>query len=145
MAKKPISTAPLTFVEIVMRADAETIKAAYEARLKVDALLKEREEAYRRIAELENQVEVIMGEPGVFVFPEPPLPVAGIAKRQPQQQRKRKRRRSPRQHRLRQRQQQRQALRQTRPAPPLLRAKKNHQQLLQIRVNPDHHPVPDTF
>lgn len=81
MAKKPISTAPLTFVEIVMRADAETIKAAYEARLKVDALLKEREEAYRRIAELENQVEVIMGEPGVFVFPEPPLPVAGIAKK----------------------------------------------------------------
>lgn len=81
MAKKPISTAPLTFVEIVMRADAETIKAAYEARLKVDELLKEREEAYRRIAELENQVEVIMGEPGVFVFPEPPLPVAGIAKK----------------------------------------------------------------
>ena len=48
MAKNPISTAPLTFVEIVMRADAETIKAAYEARLKVDALLQEREEAYRR-------------------------------------------------------------------------------------------------
>ncbi|HOG51213.1 MAG TPA: hypothetical protein PKY10_11550 [Lentisphaeria bacterium] len=80
MAKKPIPTAPLTFVEIVMRADAETIKAAYEARLKVDALLKEREEAYRRIAELENQVEAVMGEPGVFVFPEPPLPVAGMAK-----------------------------------------------------------------
>ena len=80
MAKNPISTAPLTFVEIVMRADAETIKAAYEARLKVDALLQEREEAYRRIAELENQVEAIMGEPGVFVFPEPPLPVAGSAK-----------------------------------------------------------------
>ena len=80
MAKNPISTAPLTFVEIVMRADAETIKAAYEARLKVDALLQEREEAYRRIAELENQVEAIMAEPGVFVFPEPPLPVAGSAK-----------------------------------------------------------------
>jgi len=80
MAKNPISTAPLTFIEIVMRADAETIKAAYEARLKVDALLQEREEAYRRIAELENQVEAIMGEPGVFVFPEPPLPVAGIVK-----------------------------------------------------------------
>jgi len=80
MAKNPISTAPLTFVEIVMRADAETIKAAYEARLKVDALLQEREEAYRRIAELENHVETIMGEPGVFVFPEPPLPVAGIVK-----------------------------------------------------------------
>ena len=40
MAKNPISTAPLSFVEIVMRADAETIKAAYEARVKVDGLLK---------------------------------------------------------------------------------------------------------
>lgn len=79
MAKTPLSTMPLTFVEIVMRADAETIKAAYEARLKVDALLKEREEAYRRIAELESQVEAVMGESGVFVFPEPPLPVAGFA------------------------------------------------------------------
>ncbi|MDD4097438.1 MAG: hypothetical protein PHC30_01580 [Lentisphaeria bacterium] len=78
MAKAPLSTAPLTFVEIVMRADAETIKAAYEARLEVDAVLKEREEAYRRIAELENQVETIMGGPGVCIFPEPPLPVAGF-------------------------------------------------------------------
>lgn len=78
MAKKPLASTPLTFVEIVMRSDAETIKAAYEARLQVDTLLKEREEAYRRIADLENQVETIMGEPGVFVFPEPPLPVAGI-------------------------------------------------------------------
>ena len=54
MAKTPISTAPLSFMEIVMRADAETIKAAYEARVKVDGLLAEREAAYRRIAELEN-------------------------------------------------------------------------------------------
>ena len=53
MAKNPISTAPLSFVEIVMRADAETIKAAYEARVKVDGLLAEREAAYRKIAELE--------------------------------------------------------------------------------------------
>ena len=45
MAKKPISTEPLSFVEIVMRADAETIKAAYEARVKVDGLLAERDEA----------------------------------------------------------------------------------------------------
>ena len=78
MAKNPISTAPLSFVEIVMRADAETIKAAYEARVKVDGLLAEREAAYRRIAELEQQVETIVGEQGVFVFPEPPLPVAGF-------------------------------------------------------------------
>ena len=79
MAKPPISTAPLSFMEIVMRADAETIKAAYEARVKVDGLLAEREAAYRRIAELENQVDQIIGEPGVFAFPEPPLPVAGYA------------------------------------------------------------------
>ena len=78
MAKTPISTVPLSFMEIVMRADAETIKAAYEARVKVDGLLAEREAAYRRIAELENQVDQIMGEPGVFNFPEPPLPIAGF-------------------------------------------------------------------
>ena len=78
MAKTPISTAPLSFMEIVMRADAETIKAAYEARVKVDGLLAEREAAYRRIAELESQVDQIMGEPGVFNFPEPPLPIAGF-------------------------------------------------------------------
>ena len=78
MAKNPISNAPLSFVEIVMRADAETIKAAYEARVKVDALLAEREAAYRKIAELEQQVENVIGEQGVFVFPEPPLPVAGF-------------------------------------------------------------------
>ena len=78
MAKNPISTAPLSFVEIVMRADAETIKAAYEARVKVDGLLAEREAAYRKIAELEQQVEEVIGEQGVFVFPEPAMPVAGF-------------------------------------------------------------------
>ena len=79
MAKTPISTAPLSFVEIVMRADAETIKAAYEARVKVDGLLEEREKAYRRIAELEGQIDSLLGGPGTFVFPEPPLPVAGFS------------------------------------------------------------------
>ena len=78
MAKNPIGNAPLSFVEIVMRADAETIKAAYEARVKVDGLLAEREAAYRRIAELEEQVETVIGEKGVFVFPEPPMPGAGF-------------------------------------------------------------------
>jgi len=78
MAKQPKNAAPLTFVEIVMRADAETIKAAYEARVKVDGLLAEREEAYRRIAELEEQVESVVGEKGVFAFPVPPIPVAGM-------------------------------------------------------------------
>lgn len=78
MAKNPISTAPLSFVEIVMRADAETIRAALDARVKVDGLLAEREAAYRKIAELEQKVEEVIGEQGVFVFPEPPLPVAGF-------------------------------------------------------------------
>lgn len=78
MAKTPKNLEPLSFVDIVMRADAETIKAAYEARVKVDELLAQREEAYRRIAELESQVEVVIGEEGVFAFPPPPLPVAGL-------------------------------------------------------------------
>ena len=80
MAKNPVNGQPLSFVEIVMRADAETIKAAYEARVKVDGLLAEREEAYRKIALLEQKVDEIIGEPGVFVFPEPPMPVSGFAK-----------------------------------------------------------------
>ncbi|NLF93649.1 MAG: hypothetical protein GX564_07145 [Oligosphaeraceae bacterium] len=80
MAKPPRENKPLSFVEIVMRADAETIRTALEARIKVDELLAEREQAYRRIAELEAQVEELVGEPGVFVFPLPPLPVAGFSK-----------------------------------------------------------------
>ena len=83
MAKNPVNGQPLSFVEIVMRADAETIKAAYEARVKVDGLLAEREEAYRKIAMLEQKVDEIIGEPGVFVFPEPPMPVSGFAKPTP--------------------------------------------------------------
>ena len=83
MAKNPVNGQPLSFVEIVMRADAETIKAAYEARVKVDGLLAEREEAYRKIAMLEQKVDEIIGEPGVFVFPEPPMPVSGFAKPAP--------------------------------------------------------------
>jgi hypothetical protein len=80
MARASIASTPLSFVEIVMRADAETIRAALDARIKVDELLIEREQAYRRIAELEGQVEELMGEPGVFVFPAPPLPVAAFGK-----------------------------------------------------------------
>ena len=41
-------------------------------------LLEEREAAYRRISELEEQVEGIVGEEGVFPFPEPPVPVAAF-------------------------------------------------------------------
>ncbi|MFA6816229.1 MAG: hypothetical protein WCS73_08050 [Lentisphaeria bacterium] len=74
--KKKIANTPLSFVEIVMRADAETIKAALEARVKVDGLLAEREAAYLKIAELETQVDQLMGDEKVFVFPAPPMPVA---------------------------------------------------------------------
>ena len=81
---KPISTQPLTFTELVMRADAETLKRAYEARLQVDTLLAQREEAYRKIAGIEQQIDQIMGEPGAFVYPEPPLPVAGFTVKKPQ-------------------------------------------------------------
>lgn len=80
MAKSPRDIKPLSFVEIVMRADAETIRAALDARVKVDELLLEREQAYRRISELEAQVEELVGESGVFVYPPPPLPVAGYSK-----------------------------------------------------------------
>ena len=83
MAKNPVGGQTLSFVDIVMHADAETIKAAYEARVKVDGLLAEREEAYRKIAELEQKVDAIIGEPGVFAFPEPPLPVSGLGAKAP--------------------------------------------------------------
>ena len=78
MATVPKETRRLTFVEIVMNADADVIKAAYEARLEVDKLLALREEAYRQIAGLEIKVEEIMGQQGLFVFPPPPLAVSGL-------------------------------------------------------------------
>ena len=76
--KKPVVKTPLSMVEIVMRADAETIAAALEARRKVDALLAERAAAYERISALEKQVDDIMGEPNAFVFPPQPVPVAAF-------------------------------------------------------------------
>ena len=82
MAQKPNSK-KLSFVEIVMGADAEVIKAAHEARVKIDGLLAEREAAYVKILELENQIETVVGEDGVFVYPPPPAPVAGIPKLEP--------------------------------------------------------------
>jgi hypothetical protein len=82
MAQKP-NPKKLSFVEIVMGADAEVIKAAYEARVKIDGLLAEREAAYNKILELENQIETVVGEEGVFVYPPPPAPVAGIPKLEP--------------------------------------------------------------
>lgn len=78
MPPPPKEIRKLTFIDIVMNADAATIKAAYEARVDVDKLLALREEAYRHIAELETKVEELMGQPGLFVFPPPPLAVAGL-------------------------------------------------------------------
>lgn len=77
--KKPVVKPPLTLVEIITRADAATIQAALEARQKIDALLAERAAAYERIAALEKQVDEVMGEPGLFVFPAPAVPVAAYA------------------------------------------------------------------
>lgn len=78
MAKKSASPATLTFRDLVLGADAETIRQALEARLRIDELIAERQAAYERIAALETQVEEVIGEPGVFPFPAPPLPVAGL-------------------------------------------------------------------
>ncbi|MGZ0656842.1 hypothetical protein ACWPKS_14645 [Coraliomargarita sp. W4R72] len=78
MAKKPQKLIPLTMTEIILRGDAETIRQALEARIQIDTLLEEREAAYQRIAELETQVCEIVGEDGVFPFPEPPMPVASF-------------------------------------------------------------------
>jgi hypothetical protein len=75
MAKK---NSPLSFRDIVLGAEAEIIRQALEARVKIDQLIEERQRAYDRIAALETQVEEVLGEPGVYPFPAPPLPVAGF-------------------------------------------------------------------
>lgn len=75
MAKKSVS---LTFRDIVLGAEADIIREAYEARIKIDELIAERQAAYERIAALENQVEAELGNTGVFPFPAPTLPVAGF-------------------------------------------------------------------
>lgn len=76
MAKK---IEALSFQDIVLGADVETIRQALEARQEIDKLLAEREQAYQRIAELETEVDRLMGDDSAaFPFPEPPLPVAGF-------------------------------------------------------------------
>ena len=77
MAKKLIH---LTALDIILQADAETIREAYESRLKIDELLIKREDAYKQIEEIELQIETLVGEDGAFVYPAPPLPVAGFSK-----------------------------------------------------------------
>ena len=71
MAKKA-----LTFIDLVTSADTETLRAALEARTKIDDLLIIRAEAYRQISELEEQVNSIVGDEGSFEFDEPEFPVA---------------------------------------------------------------------
>ena len=85
MAKKAIRKIALNFSDIVLGAEADVIKKAYEARMQIDTLLDERSQAYQRINELEEQVEATIGTPGLFQFPAPPIPVAGYSKLQPVQ------------------------------------------------------------
>lgn len=75
MAKKPTN---LTFRDIVLGAEADVIRAALEARIKIDALITERQAAYEKIAALETQINTVVGEAGVYPFPAPPLPVASF-------------------------------------------------------------------
>lgn len=75
MAKKPTT---LTFRDIVLGAEADVIRAALEARIKIDALITERQAAYEKIAALETQINTVVGEAGIYPFPAPPLPVAGF-------------------------------------------------------------------
>jgi hypothetical protein len=77
MAKK-LSLPTLSFRDLVLGAEAETLRQALEARVRIDELIAERQAAYERIAALETQVEEVLGEAGVFPFPAPPLPVAGL-------------------------------------------------------------------
>lgn len=77
MAKKII---PLSVSDIILHADAQTIQQALEARSKIDELLVQREEAYQKIDTIEQQVEELVGEDGLFVYPAPPAPVAGFSK-----------------------------------------------------------------
>ena len=74
MSKKPLS---LSFTDIVLGAEAETIRQALEARTEIDRLLEERAKAYQQIAQLESQVEDLLGDEASFPFPEPPEPVFG--------------------------------------------------------------------
>ncbi len=75
MAKKPTA---LTFRDIVLGAEADVIRAALDARIKIDALITERQAAYEKISALETQINTVVGEAGVYPFPAPPLPVAGF-------------------------------------------------------------------
>lgn len=81
MAVKPLSK--LSLIDIVTRADAGIIREALEARIKIDDLLVIREEAYKKIFDIENEIEDVIGEKGAFNFGDAPYPVAGMAKKKP--------------------------------------------------------------
>ena len=72
---------PLSFIDIVTRADADVIREALEARVKIDDLLVIREEAYQKIYKIETEIDDICGDEGLFDFDEPPYPVAGLVKK----------------------------------------------------------------
>lgn len=79
MAKKPTpKLTPLSVSEIILRGEADVIRAALEARLQIDTLLAEREAAYARIAELESEVQSVLGDESDYPFPAPPIPVASF-------------------------------------------------------------------
>lgn len=80
MAKKLIS---LSAVDILLQADAATIREALERRIQIDELLAQRTAAYEQIEQLERQIEALVGEEGAFAYPAPPLPVAGFTKLTP--------------------------------------------------------------
>lgn len=77
MARKLV---PLSVSDIVLQADAEVIAQALDTRRQIDERLIQREEAYKQIIALEEQIEGLIGEDGVFPYPPPPEPVAGMAK-----------------------------------------------------------------
>ncbi|MCM8529837.1 MAG: hypothetical protein NE330_01645 [Lentisphaeraceae bacterium] len=72
---------PLSFIDIVTRADAAVIREALEARVKIDDLLVIREEAYKKIYEIETEIDGLCGDEGVFEFDDAPYPVSGMAKK----------------------------------------------------------------
>lgn len=78
MKKTAQKLSPLSVTDIILRGETAVIREALEAREKIDTLLSEREAAYKQIAELESQVEEIVGEEANFPFPPPPVPVASF-------------------------------------------------------------------
>ena len=70
MAKKSLS-----YADLVTGANAETLRAALEARIKIDEMLILREEAYQKIATLEEQINEVVGS-DAFEFDEPEVNIA---------------------------------------------------------------------